>query len=212
MPLLHANISLGIRGIYPSGCAPPGAGLLPPSPHNPTERNSPMRDLIAYALYSLIGLFGLLLVFSVFSSAESESQVEQMNTELMAFITGMRKAHRGHPDLYGTTVLPDADLINSGIAPTTAIVGTALQNSFGGEIAVTGLASDTFAVDYEDVPQEICIQALSRLRPDRRVIGARIGSTPAAVASATSHAFPISFADAADACSDPTNAIRIEAR
>ena len=212
MPLLHANISLGIRGIYPSGCAPPGAGLLPPSPHNPTERNSSMRDLIAYALYSLIGLFGLLLVFSVFSSAESESQVEQMNTELTAFITGMRKAHRGHPDLYGTTVLPDADLINAGIAPTTAIVGTALQNSFGGHINVTGLASDTFAVDYGSVPQEICIQTLSRLRPDRRVIRARVGPAIGAVGSATAYTFPISFADAADACTGAASAIRIEAR
>ena len=171
-----------------------------------------MRDLIAYALYSLVGLGGLLLVFSVFSGIEDESHVEQLNTELMSFVTGIRKVHRGHPDLYGTAVITDVSLIQSRIAPTTTVAGTVLRNSFGGDITITGVANATFTIDYENVPQEVCIQALARLRPDRRVLDARIAPGTAGLAAATAQTFPVSFSDASANCSAAENAIRITAR
>ncbi len=172
-----------------------------------------MRDLIGYALYSLVGLVGIALLFSIFAEAEEDAQVEQINTELMSFITNVRKTHRGHPDRYGTAVISDKSLIDAGIAPSTTVAGTSLlRNSFGGGITIAGLASATFYVDYEQVPKEICIQALSRFRPDAGVLGVRVAATQGAVSTATRNAFPVSFSTAATACGSTTNVIRVEAR
>ncbi len=172
-----------------------------------------MRDLVGYALYSLVGLTGVLLVFSVFSDAETESQVERLNSEIMTIVTEVRKTHRGHPNKYGTGIITDRVLILSGIAPATTISGSnTLENAFGGDIQVTGIANDTFAVDFSQVPQEVCIQSLSRLRPDARVIGARVASGFAGLSSAAKRAFPIPFSTAASACANTENAIRVEAR
>lgn len=172
-----------------------------------------MRDLIGYALYSVVGLVGIALVFSMFADAEEDASVEQINMELLAFITDIRKTHRGHPDRYGTAVIPDQTLIDAGIAPATTIAGPGLlQNAFGGDISVSGISNAAFMVQYENVPRTVCIQALSRLRPDARVLGARVAGTTAAVDGAASNAFPISFSSASTACADAENVIRIEAR
>ena len=171
-----------------------------------------MRDLFGYALYSLVGLIGVTLVYSVFANTEADAQIERMNSELMMFVMEIRKAHRAHPSRYGTAVISDANLINAGIAPQTTISGTNLINSFGGAIEVTGVSNNAFRVLYDDVPREICIQALSRLRPDDRVDGVRVASKSTGVAAATLRTFPVSFATATTACANAENAIGIEAR
>ena len=172
-----------------------------------------MRDLIGYALYSVVGLVGIALLFSVFADAEEDAAVEQMNAEIITFITDIRKTHRGHPNRYGTAVISDSSLINAGIAPgTTIAAGSRLRNSFGGDITVAGVANTRFRVEYEGVPRNVCIQALSRLRPDTAVLGARVAATTAALGTATLNPFPLSFATASSACKGAVNQIRIEAR
>ena len=172
-----------------------------------------MRDLIGYALYSLVGLVGIALLFSIFAEAEEDAAVEQLNAELMTLVTNVRKTHRGHPDRYGTTTITDSSLITAGIAPGTTIAGaTNLRNAFGGDITVGGIASAAFLVTYSGVPREVCIQSLSRLRPDSGVLGVRVAASESAAGSATRNAFPVSFTTASTACANATNAIRIEAR
>ena len=172
-----------------------------------------MRDLIGYALYSLVGLVGIALLFSIFADAEEDAAVEQLNAELMTFVTDIRKTHRGHPDRYGTAVIADEALINAGIAPSTTIAGTnLLRNSFGGDIAIGGINSANFYVAFDDVPKEICIQALSRLRPDSGVLGAKVGTTSGTAATGALNEFPMSFSAASAACTADDNTIRIEAR
>ncbi len=172
-----------------------------------------MRDLIGYALYSVVGLVGIVLVFSLFADAEEDASVEQMTTEITSFVTAVRKTHRGHPDRYGTSVISDQSLISAGIAPGTTVAGsTLLRNSFGGDITVSGLSTTSFMVQYEKVPKAVCIQALSRLRPDDGVLGARVAATTAAVATATRNDFPLSFSTASTSCSSAENVLRIEAR
>lgn len=172
-----------------------------------------MRDLIGYALYSLVGLVGIALLFSMFADAEENASVEQLNTELMTFITEIRKTHRGHPNRYGTTVITDEQLIDAGIAPGTTVAGSnLLENLFGAAITVAGISNTTFRIEYEDVPKEVCIQALSRLRPDAGVLGARVGRTAAAASTASLNSFPVSFQTAFSACATAKNVIRIEAR
>ncbi len=172
-----------------------------------------MRDLIGYALYSLVGLVGIALLFSIFADAEEDAAVEQLNAELMTFVTDIRKTHRGHPERYGEDEIEDKALINAGIAPSTTIAGTQLlRNSFGGDITVGGINFASFYVAFDGVPKEICIQALSRLRPDNRVLGAKVGATAATATAADLNEFPLSFTQASAACAADDNTIRIEAR
>ena len=171
-----------------------------------------MRDLVGYALYSLIALVGLVLVFSAFSDAETDSQVEQINSELMTYVIEMRKAHRSHPDRYGTTVIPATTLIASGIAPSITVTGTTLTNAFGGTIAVEGDSNNSFTVTYADIPQEVCIQSVARFRPDDDVLGIRVAATATAVGAATQYDFPVSLTTATAACATEENALEIEAR
>jgi len=211
LPQMVPCLSLGIRGIYPSGASPPA--IQNHSTRSPTtERKSTMRDLVGYALYSLVGLLGLLLVFTLYDNVETEAQIEQLNAEIITFITGIRKVHRAHPNIYGNGTIPDINLINAGIAPDSTIAGSELKNGFGGDITVAGVSRTAFTVAYEDVPRDICIQALSRLRPDNRVERARAAASAATLQSQTGQTFPISFTQASTICSSSTNAISVQAR
>lgn len=172
-----------------------------------------MRDLIGYGLYSMIGLAGILLVFTLFSSSETDAQVDRLSTEMISLVNGVRKTHRGHPDRYGSAVITDEDLINAGVAPaTTEIAGNTLQNAFGGDITVTGINNDTFRVIFSAIPREVCIQTLSQMRPDERVIDARVAATEATIGGQTPSEFPITFNDAADLCINNANAVALDAR
>lgn len=176
-----------------------------------------MRDLIGYGLYSMIGLGGILLVFTLFTTSETDAQVERLTSEMTALVTGVRKTHRGHPDRYGNAVIADEDLIDAGVAPaTTVATGAAdtqvLENAFGGDITVRGIGNDFFRVTFEAVPREVCIQTLSQLRPDERVLDARVAENEGAIGTADRMEFPINFDDATGACDEDDNAIALDAR
>ncbi len=172
-----------------------------------------MRDLIGYGLYSMIGLAGILLVFTLFSSSETDAQVERVSSEMISLVSGVRKTHRGHPDRYGTGELDYENLIDAGIPPATTVVGVdELQNSFGGVIQVWGIANNSFRVIFDDVPQEVCIQTLSQMRPDERVLGAAVGTTLNAARLAAVTEFPIIFDDAAGLCANDENAVALLAQ
>lgn len=172
-----------------------------------------MRDLIGYTLYTLIGLGGIVLVFSMFADLHTDSQVERVSSELTLLINGVRKVHRAHPDRFGNGAITDENLIRAGIAPeSTVIDADTIQNAFGGDIAVAGVANQTFTVAYEDVPQDVCIRALSSMRPDAFVLGARVAATAAGLATAVREEFPINFATATTRCAADENAISIEAQ
>lgn len=172
-----------------------------------------MRDLIGYGLYSMIGLAGILLVFTLFSASETDAQVERVSNEMISLVTGVRKTHRGHPDRYGTAQIDAENLIDAGIAPATTVVAAdRLRNSFGGDIEVWGIANNSFRVIFGDVPQEVCIQTLSQMRPDERVLGAAVGITLAAARAAAVSDFPLTLNDAVNLCANDDNAMALLAQ
>lgn len=150
---------------------------------------------IAYlGIAALVILGAVSLLTGAFSSAQSNRGAE----EIVSIRTAVKKLYMGQANSYVAGPLT-ASLNTAKLFPTTLALnaaGTAMTNSWGGDVTVTG-AGSTFLITYTGVPQEACISMIS---------GASGWSGISGNGGAEIAAFPLTPVDAARICSVATAA------
>lgn len=119
------------------------------------QHGASLLEGIAYLGIAAIVVMGAIsLLTGAFSSAKSN----QANEEVIGLRTAVRKLYMGQT--YPTTGIPAA-LQSAKAAPgTLAADGTNLKNSWGGTVAIAGVANG-FTITYPAVPQDVCVSMIS---------------------------------------------------
>lgn len=154
--------------------------------HLVLQRGASLLEGIAYLGIAAIVILGAVsLLTGAFGSAESNRTSE----EVTAIRTAVRKLYMGQG--YGAISM-NAPLVTAGAFPgtLTTATGGVVTNGWNGKVAVTG-AGGTFSIEYDAVPQDVCISTLVSAS----------GWQSIQVGSGTSiTAFPISPATAETSC------------
>lgn len=126
---------------------------------NYKQRGSSLLEVIAFlGIAALVILGAVSLLTSAFSSAQSNRGTE----EVVSIRTSVKKLYAGASGVYGTEPLTES-LNQAKIFPATLTYNAATKsmvNSWGGAITVTG-ATNTFVINYSNVPQDVCISMVS---------------------------------------------------
>jgi len=156
------------------------------------QRGASLLEGIAYLGIAAIVVMGAIsLLTGAFSSAKSN----QANEEVIGLRTAVRKLYMGQT--YPTTGVV-ANLIAAKAVPgTLANSGTALKNSWGGDVTIVG-ANAGFTITYPSVPQDVCVSMLS---------GANGWTSVNANAGTALTAFPVAADKATTLCSQADNSI-----
>lgn len=135
-------VSRAVRGARASRGAQRGASLL---------------EAIAYLGIAAIVVIGAVaLLNGAFSSAGTNELAEQVN----AIQAGVKKLYMGQAN--GYTGISNSVLSSAGVFPSTIPVtnGNA-TNTWGGSVAVSSTTVGTFQIEYQQVPQAVCINAVT---------------------------------------------------
>jgi X-X-X-Leu-X-X-Gly heptad repeat protein len=158
------------------------------------QRGASLLEAIAYLGIAAIVVIGAVaLLNGAFSSAGTNELAEQVN----AIQSGTKKLYMGQTG--GYTNVGNAVLSSAGVFPSTvpvdATTGAALDN-WGGAVTVASTAPGTFTISYENVPKDVCINAVTAG-----------GSWTAITVNTASVPLPITPTAAQTACSTSTNTI-----
>jgi hypothetical protein len=158
------------------------------------QRGATLLEAIAYLGIAAIVVIGAIaLLNGAFSSASSNQTAEQVT----AIQTGIKKLYMGQTN--GYTGLTTTVAIGAGVIPTTLVIdktANTVTNAWGGAVTVNGTGTGTFTIEYQAVPSDICINAISA------------GGTWTAVSvGGAAQAVPVSPSAAQAACSQAANDI-----
>ncbi|WP_180970744.1 type 4 pilus major pilin [Burkholderia sp. WAC0059] len=133
---------------------PPGTGR--PSRR---QRGATLLEAIAFLGVAAIVLLGALSLFnSSFTSASSDRLVQETN----AIASNVRSLYSS-PNTGGYQALSMTDMVTEGVFPTSLVVNSTnstVSNEWGGTVTVA-LANGIPQLTYTNVPQSICIRALT---------------------------------------------------
>jgi hypothetical protein len=121
------------------------------------QRGVSLLEVIAY-----LGVAATIIVGAValLTNAFSGARTNRAQEELAAITTGVKRLFMSQPGAYGTGSLNDS-LIAAKVFPSTlAINGSNVRNGWNGAVTVTGNTT-TFDINYDNVPQEVCVELLS---------------------------------------------------
>jgi hypothetical protein len=158
------------------------------------QRGATLLEAIAYLGVAAIVIIGAIsLLNGAFSSASSNQTAEQIT----AIQTGIKKLYMGQTNGYNN--LSTSVAISAGVVPTTLVISTAnntVTNSWGGGVKINGTGAGTFTIEFDAVPKDVCINAVSA------------GGTWAAVSvGGNAQTVPVTPDAAQTACSTGSNAI-----
>ncbi|MTV41727.1 type 4 pilus major pilin [Duganella radicis] len=159
------------------------------------QRGASLLEGIAYlGIAALVVLGAVSLLTNAFGSAKSNQTTE----EVVALRTAVRKLYAGQS--YNDANM-QANLITARAIPNTLVIaGNALSNSWSGVVTVASTAANTFNVTYNNVPQDVCISAVSGANGWTQI--ARDAAGGGAVV-----AFPVTATAAATLCNAANNTI-----
>ncbi|MDH6146219.1 MULTISPECIES: type 4 pilus major pilin [Paraburkholderia] len=122
------------------------------------QRGASLLEAIAYLGIAAIVVIGAVaLLNGAFTSAGTNELAEQVN----AIQAGVKKLYMGQAN--GYTSISNSVLSSAGVFPSTIPVapdGTA-TNTWGGSVAVTSPNTGTFKIEYQQVPQAVCINTVT---------------------------------------------------
>jgi hypothetical protein len=155
------------------------------------QRGASLLEAIAYLGVAAIVVIGAVsLLNGAFSSASTNQLAEQVN----AIQTGVKKLYMGQTN--GYSGINNTTLASAAVFPSTIPVsnGSAV-NTWGGavNVASSGDGSGTFTISYANVPQSVCINAVSAG-----------GSWTAVSVNGTAAQLPVTPDNAQKACSSST--------
>ncbi|HEX7685805.1 MAG TPA: type 4 pilus major pilin [Trinickia sp.] len=160
------------------------------------QRGASLLEGIAYLGIAAIVVIGAIaLLRTAFGSANANTMLEQLSS----LQTATRKLYMTTQGNYGTGSL-NGPLIAAGAVPqgmSVSASGSTVTNSWGGDVAVTG-ASTSFTIDYKNVPQDVCVDALT---------GTTTSWTSVVIGTGSSLPTPVSPAAAQTACATGSNEI-----
>lgn len=123
---------------------------------NPNRRRARGMTLIETAM--VLGLAALVAagVMYFFTSANNGQKTNEAVSQLAAIQQATRSMFAGQPTYDGLTA---QILAESRQLPNKMVNGTALQNSFGGDITIgTANANTNFTVQFSGLPGEACVR------------------------------------------------------
>ncbi|WP_116137966.1 type 4 pilus major pilin [Trinickia diaoshuihuensis] len=158
------------------------------------QRGATLLEAIAYLGIAAIVVIGAIaLLNGAFSSASSNQTAEQVT----AIQTGIKKLYMGQTNGYNG--LTTAVAISAGVIPKTLVINTTnntVTDPWGGAVTITGTGAGTFTIEFDTVPKDVCINAVSA------------GGTWTAVSvGGTAQAVPVTPSAAEAACAAANNNI-----
>ena len=160
------------------------------------QRGASLLEAIAYLGIAAIVVIGAVaLLNGAFSSAGSNSLSEQVN----AIQTGVKKLYMTQGN--GYSGVTNAILAQAGVFPSdiaAASTGTVTDN-WGGDVTVSSSSNDKFSIEFKNVPQAVCISAVSA--------GGSWSAITAGSGGATSVPLPATLSGAEAACTSAGNDI-----
>ena len=164
------------------------------------QRGASLIEIISYLGVAAIVIIGAVMLLSgAFSSANSNRAIQ----EISALQLAVKKLYMGQTAGYGTASMNE-QLIKSGQVPSTLNHITAspwtITNSWNGGVVVSG-NSTTFQIEYQSIPQNICIEVLTGLGTQGW------NSITAGTTGATAVTVPVTVSAATTACT-ATNILR----
>ncbi|HEY8608105.1 MAG TPA: type 4 pilus major pilin [Noviherbaspirillum sp.] len=160
------------------------------------QRGASLLEGIAYLGIAAIVVLGAV---SLLTGAMSSAKANQTTEELIALRTAVKKLYAGQT--YPETGVA-ATVIAAKAVPSTLVVNSTastITNAWGGAVTLAGPSGGgpTFSVVYNNMPQDVCVNALS---------GAS-GWTSIAQGSVSKNVFPLPPADASAVCNAATNSV-----
>lgn len=151
---------------------------------------------IAYLAIAAVVVVGAVsLLISAFGGASTNRTIE----EITAIRTAVKKLYMAQNGGYGTTKM-NADLVKAKILPASVTVKSAtdgtLENAWAGSVVIEG-ATSQFTIEYQSVPQDVCVTVLS----------ASAGWAKVKAGTKEYASFPVTPSQAADACAGATNTV-----
>lgn len=121
------------------------------------QRGASLLEAIAYLGIAAIVVIGAVALLSgAFTSAGTNELAEQVN----AIQAGVKKLYMGQTN--GYTSISNSVLASAGVFPSTIPAsGANATNVWGGVVKVTSNTQGTFQIEYQDVPQAVCINAVT---------------------------------------------------
>lgn len=165
------------------------------------QQGASLLEGIAYlGIAAIVVLGAVSLLTGAFGSAKSNQTTE----EIISLRTAVRKMHTGQAYTNGNMV---ANLITANAIPNTLTINRAantVTNSWAGAVTVTGNpAAGNFTITYNDLPQDVCISAISGANGWDQISNAGGG--------AAITAFPATPTAAAGLCGGASNDISFRA-
>ncbi|MFM0299034.1 type 4 pilus major pilin [Paraburkholderia sediminicola] len=123
------------------------------------QRGASLLEAIAYlGIAALVVIGAIALLTSAFSSANTNAVSEQIS----AIQTGVKKLYSGQNASYSgltNTVLASAGVFPASFSPAS---DGSVTNTWNGTVTVAVASSpDEFTITYTDVPQNVCVNAVS---------------------------------------------------
>lgn len=149
-------------------------------------------SLLEGVAYLGIAALVVLGAVSLLTGASASAKANQTMEELVAMRTAVKKLYAGqaYPVSSLVSTLIKAEAVPSTLRKdTTALT---ITNSWGGAVTVEGTSATSFKIVYNNVPQDVCINALSGLTGWTSVKKEPSGSSKTV--------FPLTTADATAVC------------
>lgn len=123
------------------------------------QRGATLLEAVAYLGIAAIIIIGAITLFKgALGSASSNQTAEQVT----AIQTGIKKLYMGQTN--GYTNLTTTVAISAGVIPTTLVIDTTkntVTDPWGGSVLVSSTGAGTFTIEFDAVPADVCINAVS---------------------------------------------------
>ena len=156
-------------------------------------------SLLEGIAYLGIAALVVLGAVSLLSSASASAKANQTTNELVSIRTAVRTLYRGQAFPNNTSLLTILTAAKA-IPSTLRVNGTAVTNSWGGAVTVTGTTNTTFTIVYNSVPKDVCVSMLS---------GATDWTSVRQGAGMPKTVTPLTATDATDVCTASSNNISL---
>jgi hypothetical protein len=165
--------------------------------HFSRQRGASLLEGIAYLGIAALVVLGAV---SLLTTGLASAKANQSTEELTALRIAVKKLYSGQ--MYPTGSLLSTVIAAKAVPSTLVVNGGAISNSWGGGVTIDGLAGGTtFAVVYEKVPQDVCMNAVSGATGWSRI----------AQGTASTATFPVTPTAASTVCSGASNDVTFTA-
>lgn len=159
------------------------------------QHGASLLEGIAYLGIAALVVLGAV---SLLTGASASAKANQTQEELISIRTAVKKLYSGQSYPVNTSLT--GTLTSAKAIPSTLQVsGTNITNSWGGAVTVNGTTATTFTIVYNNIPQDVCVNALSGLS----------GWVSVAQGATTVSTMPLTAANASTLCSGANNNVSL---